>query len=410
MKRSSSFLLTGFILFTHLASTAHPGIGQTGIGKDSLPPVETKPGFASYPPAFAGQTRIAGAKTTTAYKVEKIASRLGNPFAIVAMPDGRLMVTLKSGTMEIHDKNGTLVKKITGLPQVVYAGQGGLLDVAFDPNFSSNKMIYWSYSEKQEGGAVTAVAKGKLNEAEGKVDDVSVIFRATPVTKGNLQFGSRLVFDKNGDLFVSLGEKFAPEVRVQAQELNSYLGKIIRITTAGKPASGNPFASQPNDKPEIYSCGHRNPEGLDIDPATGELWESEFGPHGGDEINLIRPGKNYGWPVITYGLEYSGNKVGDGIQQKAGMEQPVYYWDPVVSPSGICFYKGNGIPEWKNNLFVACLSGQHVDRLIIKNNRVVGEERLLTDKNQRFRDVTYSDNILYAITDDGDIYRVGRQD
>lgn len=385
-------MLTGLLLFGYFTVSANCDGGRGSIGKDSLPPVETKSGFANYKPAFPGQTRVAGAKTTTPYKVEKIASRLGNPFAIVAMPDGRLMVTLKSGTMEIHDKNGALVKKITGLPEVVYAGQGGLLDVAFDPAWTSNKIIYWSYSEKYESGSVTAVAKGKLNEAEGKVDNIAVIFRATPATKGNLQFGSRLVFDRNGDLFVSLGEKFAPEVRVQAQDLNSYLGKIVKITKAGKP--------------EIISRGHRNPEGLDINPATGELWESEFGPRGGDEINLIRPGKNYGWPVITYGLEYSNDKVGEGIQQKAGMEQPVYYWDPVVSPSGICFYKGAGIPEWKNNLFVACLSGQHVDRLIIRNNRVVGEERLLTDKKQRFRDVAYSDNALYAITDDGDIYRV----
>jgi glucose/arabinose dehydrogenase len=377
--------------------------------QNGLPPVETKPGFANYKPAFAGQTRIAGAKTTTPYKVEKIAGKLGNPFAIVAMPDGRLMVTLKSGTMEIHDKNGSLVKKIIGLPEVVYQGQGGLLDVAFDPNFTRNGLIYWSYSEKVEGGSATAVAKGKLNEAGGRIDNTTVIFRQTPATKGNLQFGSRLVFDRNGDLFVSLGEKFAPEVRIQAQQLNSDLGKIIRITTTGKPAPGNPFANQPNAKPEIISYGHRNPEGLDINPATGELWEAEFGPHGGDEINLIRPGKNYGWPVITYGLEYSGDKVGDGIQQKTGMEQPVYYWDPVVSPSGICFYGGDAIPEWKNNLFVACLSGQHLDRLIIRNNRVVGEERLLTEKNQRIRDVTYSNNMLYAITDDGDIYRLSKQ-
>jgi len=409
MQRKGSILLTGLLLFGYLAASANYENGQHGIGKDSLPPVETKPGFAKYKPAFAGQTRIAGAKTTTPYKVEKIASKLGNPFAIVAMPDGRLMVTLKSGTMEIHDKNGALVKKITGLPDVVYAGQGGLLDVAFDPGFTSNKIIYWSYSEKYESGSVTAVAKGKLNEVEGKVDNIIVIFRATPATKGNLQFGSRLIFDKKGDLFVSLGEKFAPEVRVQAQELNSYLGKIIRITTAGKAAAGNPFINQSNAKPEIISYGHRNPEGLDIDPLTGDLWEAEFGPHGGDEINLIRPGKNYGWPVISYGLEYSNDKVGEGIQQKAGMEQPVYYWDPVVSPSGICFYNGSAIPEWKNNMFVACLSGQHVDRIIIKNNRVVGEERLLADKNQRFRDVAYSNNILYAITDDGDIYRVEPQ-
>jgi len=397
------------LLFCYFSVSANSEVRAGGPGTDSFPPVEKNPGFANYKPAFAGQTRVAGAKTTTPYKVEKIASKLGDAFAIVPMPDGRLMVTLKPGTMEIHDKNGALVKKITGLPTVVYAGQGGLLDVVFDPGFTSNKIMYWSYSEKYESGNVTAVAKGKLNEAEGKVDNVTVIFRATPATKGTLQYGSRLVFDKNGDLFVSLGEKFAPDIRVQAQDLNSYLGKIIKITTAGKPAAGNPLINQANAKPEIISYGHRNPEGLDIDPVTGELWEAEFGPHGGDEINLIRPGKNYGWPVLSYGLEYSNDKVGEGIQQKAGMEQPVYYWDPVVSPSGICFYKGTAIPEWKNNLFVACLSGQHVDRLIIRNNRVVGEERLLADKKQRFRDVAYSDNILYAISDDGDIYRIVKQ-
>ena len=377
--------------------------------RQGLPPVETKPGFANYKPAFAGQTRIAGAGTKTPYKVEKIANQLGNPFAIVAMPDGRLMVTLKSGTMQIHDKNGGLVKKITGLPEVVYAGQGGLLDVAFDPQFGSNKILYWSYAEKADGGTLTAVAKGKLDEAAGKVDNVTVIFRATPATRGNLQFGSRLVFDKKGNLFVSLGEKFAPENRVHAQDLDTYLGKIIRITTAGKPVAGNPFEGRAGARPEIYSLGHRNPDGLDIDPATGELWEAEFGPHGGDEVNWIRPGKNYGWPVITYGLEYSGDKVGAGIQQNPGMEQPVYYWDPVVSPCGICFYNGTAIPEWKGNLFLACLSGQHIDRLIIRNNRVVGEERLLTDKNQRFRDIAYMNNMLFAITDDGDIYRIEKQ-
>jgi len=376
---------------------------------DSLPPVETKSPNSNYKPAFPGQTRVAGAKTTTPYKVEKIASKIGPPFAIVAMPDGRLMVTIKSGYMEIHDKNGALAKKITGLPEVVYDGQGGLLDVAFDPGFVKNKMTYWCYSERYNGGLLTAVAKGKLDEAAGKIDDIEVIFRATPATKSNLQYGSRLQFDKAGDLFVSLGEKFTPDGRVQAQELNSYLGKIVKITKNGQPAPNTPFANDQNAKPGIYSYGHRNPEGLDINPVTGELWEAEFGPRGGDEVNVIRPGKNYGWPVITYGIDYSGEKMGDGIQQKAGMEQPVYYWDPSVSPSGICFYKGDAIPEWKNNLFLACLSGQHVDRLVIRNNKVVGEERLLTDKNQRFRDVTYMDNALYVISDDGDIYRIEKR-
>lgn len=412
MRIKNVFLSSTMLLFAGLTACAGNAGNDGGPGKnakDSLPPVETKTPNSNYKPAFRGQTRIAGARTTTAYKVEKIADKVGPPFAIVAMPDGRLMVTIKNGYMEIHDAHGALVRKITGLPPVVYEGQGGLLDVAFDPDFSKNKMIYWSYSEKYESGLVTAVAKGKLNEPAGKVEDVTVIFRATPATKSNLQYGSRLVFDKDGNLFVSLGEKFIPEARVQAQQLDSYLGKIIRITTAGKAVAGNPFPGKADVKPEIYSYGHRNPEGMEIDPATGELWESEFGPRGGDEINIIRPGRNYGWPVITYGIDYSGEKMGDGIQQKAGMEQPIYYWDPVVSPSGICFYRGNAIPEWKNNLFIACLSGQHVDRLIIRNNRVVGEERLLTDKHQRFRDVAYMNNALYAITDDGDIYRIEKQ-
>jgi glucose/arabinose dehydrogenase len=395
------------LVFAYLTGCANKGNIRNNL--DSLPPVETKSPNSDYKPAFVGQTRIAGVKTTTPYTVDKIADKLGHPFAIVAMPDGRLMVTIKSGYMEIHDRNGVLVKKITGFPAVVYAGQGGLLDVAFDPKFSSNKIMYWCYAEAYSGANLTAVAKGKLDETGGRVDDVTVIFRATPGTSSTLQYGSRLVFDKEGNLFVSIGEKFMPSSRVLAQDLDSYLGKIVRITTDGKPAAGNPYLGQSGVKPEIYSYGHRNPEGLEIDPVTGELWESEFGPRGGDEINIIRPGKNYGWPVITYGIEYQGGPVGDGIQQKAGMEQPIYYWDPVISPSGICFYRGNAIPEWKDNLFIACLSGQHLNRVVIKNNKVVGEERLLEDKNQRIRDVTYMDNMLFAITDDGDIYRIGKK-
>jgi len=413
MQLKNSSLLAIILMLVHATGCANNNNASTVANRNTdttgLPPVETKSPNSNYKPAFAGQTRIGGVKTTTPYKVEKIANKLGAPFAIVAMPDGRLMVTIKSGYMEIHDANGKLVKKITGLPDVVYAGQGGLLDVAFDPNFASNKIMYWSYSEKYQGDNVTAVAKGKVNEVAGKVESVTVIFRAAPSTSSTLQFGSRLVFDKDGNLFASIGEKFAPESRVQAQQLSSLLGKIVRITTDGKPAAGNPFINKQGARPEIFSYGHRNPQGLDINPATGELWESEFGPRGGDEINIIRAGKNYGWPVITYGREYSGDEVGQGIQQKAGMEQPIYYWDPVISPSGICFYKGNAIPEWQNNLFVSSLSGQHLDRLVIKNNKVTGEERLLSDKNNRIRDVTYLNNMLFAITDDGDIYRISKK-
>ncbi|MGN6616965.1 MAG: PQQ-dependent sugar dehydrogenase [Ilyomonas sp.] len=412
MFTTKPFFLSAILMLAYTvgcASNENSPTVNNNSDTTGLPPVETKSPNSNYRPAFTGQTRVAGVKTTTPYKVEKIAENLGAPFAIVSMPDGRLMVTLKSGYAEIHDANGKLVKKITGFPAVVYAGQGGLLDVAFDPDFASNKIMYWSFSEKYAPGNLTAVAKGKLNEATGKVENPTVIFRATPALNSNLHFGSRLVFDKDGNLFVSAGERSILEGRAQAQKLESHLGKVFKITKDGKPAPGNPFLNKQGAMPEIYSYGHRNPQGLDINPATGELWEAEFGPLGGDEINIIHAGKDYGWPIITYGREYSGEKIGEGIQQKAGMEQPVYYWDPVISPSGICFYKGSAIPEWKNNLFIAALSGQHIDRLVIKNNKVVGEERLLVDKNSRFRDVTYLNNMLYAITDGGDIYRISKQ-
>ncbi len=220
-----------------------------------LPPVETKAPNSNYKPAFSGQTRIGGVKTTTPYRVEKIADKLDAPFAIVAMPDGRLMVTIKSGYMEIHDKNGALVKKITGFSDVVFAGQGGLLDVAFDPNFASNKMMYWSFSQSYSPGNLTAVAKGKLNEVAGKVENVSVIFRATPALNSNLHFGSRLVFDKDGNLFVSAGERSILEGRAQAQKLESNLGKVFKITTDGKPAPRNPFLNKAGAMREIYSYG-----------------------------------------------------------------------------------------------------------------------------------------------------------
>ena len=407
MKKSSLFFLVLVCVTFNVAKASYSYIG--GVPADTLKPVETKEPNSKYKSAFAGQTRIKGVKTTTPYKVEKIADKLGSPFAIVAMPDGRLMVTLKKGYMEIHDTNGKLVKKIEGFPAVDLVGQGGLLDVAFDPAFASNHMIYWTYSEKYGAGNLTTVAKGKLNEAAGKVENASVIFRVLPALNSQLHFGSRLLFDKDGYLFVSAGERSITEGRMQAQKLDAGLGKVFRMTKDGKPAPDNPFINTKGAVPQIYSYGHRNPQGLDINPATGDLWEAEFGPRGGDELNLVKAGKDYGWPTISYGIEYSGEKVLEGIQQKAGMEQPVYYWDPVVSPSGISFYKGNAIPEWNNNLFVACLSGLHVDRLIIKNNKVVGEERLLSDKNDRFRDITYANGMLFTITDGGDVYRISKK-
>ena len=373
------------------------------------PPVETQKPNTDYKSAKAGQTRVAGVKTKTAYKVDKMAEKLGLPWAVTPLPDGRLLITERKGSMQILDANGALVKKITGFPEVDASGQGGMLDVALDPNFSKNKMIYWSFSEKNGVGNLMAVAKGELNEAESKVQNPVVIFRATPALKSSMHYGSRLVFDKDGNLFASTGERSILEGRKQAQWLNSGLGKIFKITKDGKPAPGNPFINQKDAMPEIFAYGVRNAQSLDINPATGEVWEAEFGPRGGDEVNIIRAGKNYGWPTITYGLEYSGEKVGDGIQQKEGLEQPVYYWDPVLSPSGMTFYKGNTIPEWKNNLFIGGLSSMHIVRLVIQNNKVVGEERLLTGMGERFRDVAYHNGMLYTVTDNGNLYRISKK-
>jgi glucose/arabinose dehydrogenase len=369
--------------------------------------VEKKAPNSSYKPAFAGQTRIQAVTSSTPIEGKVINKDLKNPWGITSLPDGRLLITEKGGNMRIASISGVLSAPITGIPEVNSNGQGGLLGLTLDPAFASNRMIYWSFSEKTADGNLTAVAKGKLSADEKQIENAVVIYRATPAYNGTLHYGSRILFDKTGNLVFSTGERSDLETRPQAQQLNSSLGKVIRITTDGKPAAGNPFMNVTDAKPELYSYGHRNVQSLAINPVTGDLWEAEFGPKGGDELNRIEPGKNYGWATITYGLEYSDKKVGDGITQKEGMEQPVYYWDPVVSPSGMSFYSSDSIPEWKNNLFIACLSSQHIVRLVIENNKVVGEERLLANEGERFRDVTQGkDGSLYAVTDGGKLYRV----
>lgn len=373
-------------------------------------PVETKPPNTTYSPAFEGQTKVAAIKTHTPYTVTLLATGLGRPWGMAQLPNGQFLITEKSGFIYLLDENGKQLEKITGLPPVDHNGQGGLLGIAIDPQFEKNRIIYWSFSEADAQGNHTAVAKGNISNDEKSIQNARVIFRALPSLKSNLHFGSRLVFDSSGYLFVSTGERSILEGRKQAQWLNSGLGKIFKITKEGKPAPGNPFIKNKQAIPEMYAYGIRNAQGLAIHPQTGELWETEFGPFGGDELNIIKAGNNYGWPVITYGLEYNGNKIGDAITQKQGMEQPVYYWDPSISPSGCSFYSSNLIPEWQNNLFIGCLSGQHIIRLQLQNNKVTGEERLLTDKNERFRDVLASANgALYSITDSGKFIKISKQ-
>jgi aldose sugar dehydrogenase len=383
---------------------------NSSLDTTSYPPVETQKANTDYKPAFAGQTRIAGAKTTTAYAGKVIAEGLKSPWGIAALSDGRFLITEKEGNLRIVGQDGKLGEPIKGIPAVNSSGQGGLLGLTLDPDFAANRMVYWVFSDNTPSGTLTAVAKGKLAEDEKSIEGAKIIYQATPAYKGNLHYGGRILFDKDGHIIFSTGERSDLATRPLAQDLNAALGKILRITKDGQPAPGNPFIGQANARPEIYSYGHRNPQGLALHPETGDLWETEFGPRGGDELNRIAAGKNYGWPTITYGIEYKGDQVGDAIQQKEGLEQPVYYWDPVLSPSGITFYTGQNIPEWNNNLFICGLSSTHIARIILKDNKVVGEERLLAKEGQRFRDITQGkDGALYAITDMGKLYKIDKK-
>ncbi|KAF2327687.1 PQQ-dependent sugar dehydrogenase [Flavobacterium daemonense] len=373
-------------------------------------PVETNAPNSAYKPAFEGQTRISGIKTNTAFASAVITSSLASPWGVKMLPDGRLLITEKAGQMRIVTTAGVVSSPITGIPAVNPSGQGGLLGLCLDPEFASNKMIYWVFSEATTGGNNTAVAKGKLSADEKTIEGATVIYRAKPANPSDLHYGGRILFDKTGNLVVSTGERSVLETRPLAQSVSSGLGKVVRLTKEGQPAAGNPVFTGSGALAELYTIGHRNPQGLAMHPVTGEVWESEHGPRGGDEINRLKEGANFGWPTITYGIEYSGEKVGAGIQQQTGMEQPVYYWDPVVSPSGMTFYAGNRVPEWENNLFIGALTGMHIVRLAIENNKVVGEERLLASENQRFRDITQgNDGALYAVTDQGRLYKIDKK-
>lgn len=374
--------------------------------QNSLSNPETAARNTEIAPVVENQFRVPGVKTQTPYKVEILNTNLGRPWGIIHLPDGRFLITEKSGFLNIVSADGLKTQQIKGLPPVDNKGQGGLLDVALDPDFETNRMIFWSFSEPVNGGNHTSVAKGKLSADETKIENPHVIFRALPVYDGDKHYGSRLIFDAQGNLFVSTGERSDMATRPMAQDNSTYLGKIIKIDKNGNSAVEKPRKGW---QAEIYSTGHRNPQGTDIHPITGDLWVAEMGPKGGDEVNLVEPGKNYGWPIITYGEEYSGKKVGDGFGQKDGLEQPVYFWDPSVSPSGIAFYTGK-IAEWKNNLMIGCLSGQKIIRLVIEDNKVTGEEWLLTDQNERIRDVMNgNDGNLYAITDSGKLLKISAE-
>jgi glucose/arabinose dehydrogenase len=311
--------------------------------------------------------------------------------------------------MRIVTARGEKGQPITGVPAVDDRGQGGLLDVALSPTFAADRTIYWSYSEPRKGGNATSVARAVLSPDRKSLGEVKVIFRAMPTYDGTMHYGSRLLFGPDGMLYVTLGERSDKQMRPQAQQLNSHMGKIIRISPDGSVPKDNPFAGKAGALPEIWSLGHRNIQAAAFDP-EGRLWDIEHGTNGGDELNRIEKGKNYGWPVQAYGEEYSGSPIAGAATAREGMEQPVYYWDPVIAPSGAQFYTGEAFPDWKGSLFVGGMKDTKLVRLTLKDDRVTGEEHLLSDRGQRVRDVRQGpDGSLYVVTDqgNGELWKIG---
>ena len=353
---------------------------------------------------------------TEQYKVNAVTlvSGLSNPWGLAFLPDGRMLVTERAGRMRIIEGGKLVPAAISGLPVAVEHGQGGMLDVVLHPKYAQTGWIYWTYNAGVPGAYGTEVARGKLGGTREALTmtDVQILFKLEPKTGAGQHFGSRIVFDRAGFLIVTFGDrgdnpnKGAEE---RAQKLNDHAGKSIRLTDDGKVPPDNPFIKTAGAKPEIWTYGHRNMQGAAIHPITGKIWTHEHGPQGGDEINILVPGINYGWPVITYGVNYgTGTKIGEGTE-KAGMAQPIYTWVPSIAPSGMAFYSGNYFPKWKGNLFVGALAKQSLVRLTLDGEKVVSEERLFVNKLGRIRDVREGpDGHLYLLTDatDGELIRL----
>lgn len=383
-------------------------IDTTTYVPDCDQPLETRDKEApDQEPAFPEQTRACALESTVAPQVQVIASGLEHPWAVEPLPDGDFLVTEKPGRMRVVTADGQVGEPLTGVPDVSARGQGGLLDVELSPDFASNRTIFWSYAEPRDGGNGTAVARGVLSDDRRSLEQVEVIFRALPTYDGTHHFGSRIAFDDDGNVYITTGERSVAEMREHAQRLDGHMGKVLRVRPDGSAPADNPFMGQEGAQPEIWSRGHRNIQAMAFDP-DGRLWTIEHGPRGGDELNLIEPGTNYGWPEQSYGIEYSGDAL-PGDPHAEGFEQPVYYWDPVIAPSGAVFYTGDLFPEWQGDLFIGALRDQRLVRLRIEDGRVVGEEHLLNDRGQRIRDVEQgNDGALYIVTDEdnGELWRV----
>ena len=384
------------------ACSAQDGTPVTGATAGD--PVETRaPNARDQQPAFESQTRAPGVHSAVATTYKAVASGLEHPWGLALMPDGSWLVTERPGRMRVISSDGAVGEPIQGLPGVDARGQGGLLDVALSPSFAEDRLVYWSYAEPREGGNATSVARGRLSQDKARVEAVQVIFRAQPTYDGDKHFGSALAFDRDGRLYITLGERSDRPMRPQAQDLGSHMGKVIRINADGSVPADNPFADREGALPEIWSLGHRNVQGAAVQPSTGAIWTIEHGTRGGDELNRPEAGKNYGWPIIAYGVEYAGGPINEGVTARAGMEQPIYYWDPVIAPGGMTFYDGAMFPGWRGNILASGLGGRHLARLVVDGDRVVGEERLLTDLGERIRDVAAGpDGAVWVITDEQD--------
>ena len=342
-------------------------------------------------------------------QVTTVVDGLTNPWAIEFLPDGGFLVTEREGALRHVSAEGELSEPIAGVPEVDARDQGGLLDVTIDPNFAENRMVYLSYAEAGDGGNGTAVARGVLSEDGGTLGEVEVIFQQQPKVDSTKHFGSRLVFDADGFLFVALGERSDAEFRDQAQDLGSHLGKIVRINPDGSVPEDNPFVGQDDALPEIYAYGVRNVQAAAIHPESGVLWEIEHGPRGGDELNIVQPGANYGWPLVTHGVEYSGDEIGEGVASAEGMIDPIHQWTPVIAPSGMIFYGGEAFSDWQGDLFVGGLASTALVRLEVSEDGVTHEERLLESLGLRIRDVAEGpDGAIYVATDEsaGEILRI----
>jgi glucose/arabinose dehydrogenase len=392
-----------------LADDALSRISSESTQDAACTPLETRPPNATgQTPAFEGQTRTCGVTSNVAYTVTAITDGLEHPWAVEPLPDGNFLVTERPGRLRIVSAAGEVGDPITGLPEVDARGQGGLLDVALSPSFASDRTIFWSYAEPRDGGNGTAVARGALSADGSRLEQVQVIYRAMPTYDGQLHFGSRLAFAPDGMLFITMGERSDAPMRRYAQQLDSHLGKIIRIAPDGSAPADNPFVGQENALPEIWTLGHRNVQAATFDP-DGRLWAIEHGTRGGDELNLIERGNNYGWPLVAYGIEYRGGPIEGSVTAREGFEQPIYYWDPVIAPSGAEWYTGDAFPAWRGSLFIGAMRETRLVRLTIEDGRVTGEEHFLADRGSRIRDVKQGrDGALYLVTDEdnGELLRI----